>query len=128
MENENWENMVSKTLGKHNLPAALWERICKIRSRPVVLKNTEILGTTSRPYTVLPQGSHGYIVDFPEAFFLDERAKRSVKNCPSNYVPVTIHGYEGIVCMSLKQLNIVPPYFDMSLADLAFMEVKDDDG
>lgn len=123
METENWENMVSKTLGKHNLSAALWERICKIRNRPVVLINTEILGSTNKPHTVLPQGSHGYIIDHPDAFVLDERAKRSIKNCPSDCVPVTLYGFEGIVCFNPKQLRVVPPYFDMSLADLAYMEV-----
>ncbi len=122
---EQWENMVSKTHGKHNLPPALWDRICKIRNRPVELRHTEILGSTSKPHTVLPQGSKGYVIDFPEAFVLDEHEKANIMNCPPDYVPVTIHGYDGIVYFSPEQLRVVAPYFDMSLANVAYLEVKD---
>ena len=121
---EFWEENVSKSHGKHNLPPALWDKICKIRSRPVELRRTEILGSTSKPHTVLPQGCKGYIFDYPEAFVLDDQEIESIRCCPPDMVPVTIKGYEGIVFFDLKQLKVIPPYFDMSLADLAYMEVK----
>lgn len=120
-----WESNVSKSRGKHNLPPALWERICKIRNRPIELKHTEILGTPGMPHTVLPAGCKGYIVDHPDAFVFDEEEKKHIKHCPSDMVPVIIHGHEGVVFFPLNQLRVVPPYFDMGLADLVYMEGKD---
>ncbi len=121
-----WEKHVSKGYGKHNLPAALWDRICKIRSRPVELRHTEILGSLSKPHTVLPEGCRGYIIDHPDAFLLDEEEKKHIRNAPPDLVPVTIRGHEGIVFFGLSQLKVVPPFFDMPLADMVAMEVKDD--
>ena len=100
-----WKKNVSHTFGKHNLRPDIWEKICKIRSRPIELKHTEIFGSTSKPYTVLPAGCKGYIVDYPEAFVFDEDERRDIKNCPPDMVPVIIHGYEGILCMNLARLG-----------------------
>jgi hypothetical protein len=116
-----WVDNVCKSYGKHNVSPHLWEKICKIRNTPIRLLKDLMLGSSfHRPYTVLPKGLKGYIIDHPEAFCIsdDDLYYMSIEK---DLLPVAICGYGEVVFLSDGDYEVIAPFFDMSLADMASM-------
>lgn len=119
MENNFWEDNVSNSHGKHNISSEAWDRICKMRNSPIRLLEDYVIGDYHRPHTVLPKGLKGYLIDFPEAFFLTEDDLETISAFP-NYVPASFSGYGEVVLLRDEDYEIIPPFFDMFIADYAF--------
>lgn len=118
---------ISKSQGKHNLPPKVWEKICKIRNRPIRLVKNIPVGDTRTIHTVIPKGSKGYLIDNPELFALTEREKDGIYLFRKTKLPASIIPYPDVVFLDYGDFKIIPPFFDLSLANAIEFETKERD-
>ncbi len=118
-----WRENVSKSHGKHNIPVPAWEKICKIQNSPIQLIKDFLIGGRHKPNTILPQGSIGYLIDFPEAFSFSEEERQQIATSEDS-IPAVIRGYPEIVFLKDDDYEIIEPFFNMALADLAAEAAK----
>lgn len=120
-----WNDKVSDDLTKKNIPPDAWERICKIRNSPIELIQDVIVGESHKPHTVLPKGLKGYLLDYPEAFFLTEKDIEYLSDHNAIFqgihselesIPAVIRGYEELVFLHDDEYEIIPLFFDLGLA------------
>lgn len=115
-----WRENVSKSHGKHNIAPEAWERICKIRNRPVRLIKDHIIGEDHKIHMVIPKGYRGFLIDYPEAFYLSDEdlSKIATYSQPgySALIPASFFGYEGPAFLRDGEYEVIPPFFDLMLA------------
>ena len=80
--------------------------------------------------TVFPKGLKGYLIDHPDVFHLSEEDRESIylRSHPSYFIPaencipavICING-NGVIFLSDDDYEIISPFFDMGLADYAYM-------
>ncbi len=143
-QSTDWKNNIYMEIGKDDLPEDIWNRICRIRNRPIqLIRDVEggdlyCKDTFMCRYTI-PKGSLGYVVDFPEEFFLSEYDKALMAN-PENEgcVPVIfcrndigeIPGVDfllpqfNIIFLLADDYEIIDPFCDPSLFAIAWKCVK----
>lgn len=120
-----WFDNVSKTDGKHNIDPDAWGNICKIRHSPIILIRDKHLGEDNKPHMVIPKDYKGYIIVYPEAFYLSDKDLidiHTMTNClnpDDDRVPAWFFGV-GLVFLHKQDYKIIPPYFDMGLANYGY--------
>ncbi len=107
---------ISKSHGKHNLPDELWERVRKIRNRPIQLIKKVTVGDKQAIHTIIPSGSKGYIIDYPKAFVLTNHDKARIDMAHGKSFPVALLQHPEVIFLQYDEFKIIPPFFDCSLA------------
>lgn len=120
-----WYDHVAKGIAGADLPPHIWDRICKVRNTPIKLVRDVIVGDTRRPYTVVPKGCRGYIIDYPEVFYLSADALECIANHP-NYLPAVFIGSEEVFLLIDDDYEI-EPFFDMDVANFAAEYIEQND-
>jgi len=131
---DRWKDRVSKSISKDDLPKEVWERILKIRNSPIKLVEDVIIGDRYKPHFVLPSGMKGYLLDYPEEFFLEweqyevlARHKQEFQGSNSELegIPAILCGYDDIVFLHDYEYEISDPFFDMDIACFAESVIRD---
>lgn len=118
-----WYDNVSLSCGKYNIFPEAWIRICKIRNTPIRLIENHVIGEVHKPHMVIPAGYQGYLIDYPEVFNLREDELKLISNCKQCLdhndarLPAWFFGVDHIVFLTDEEYEIIPPYFDMGLAN-----------
>jgi hypothetical protein len=122
---DHWRDRVSKSISKIDLPKAVWERILKIRNSPIRLIEDVIIGNPQKPHIVLPSGMKGYLLDYPDEFFLTEENREVLgrhneifqrKFSEIEGLPAILCGYGDIVFLNDYEYEIIEPFFDIDIA------------
>ena len=125
---DQWKDRVSKSISKDDLPKDAWERILKIRHFPIKLIEDVRIGDRHKPHVVLPSGLKGYLLEYPEAFFLEKEHYEALarhkevfegKNSEIEGLPAILYDYDDIVFLHDYEYEITDPFFDRNLADYA---------